>query len=129
MKWLCRNVSGVCIHAWMPIRCSQNVAIIVAGRETTSGAQEWPFVYTQKLIVQGDACADKARDLMGKGCRGREEQGKGIQENCSATCIAVSGFMVMRLVSCLSLANHSNSGSFLMARSSLSQDGFQPEGF
>ena len=39
----------------------------------------------------------------------REGQGKGIQENCSATWPAVSGFMVMRLVSCLSLASHSNS--------------------
>ena len=38
-------------------------------------------------------------------------------------------FMVMGLVSGLSLANHSDSGSFLVARASLSQDGFQREGF
>ena len=62
------------LHAWMPIRCLQNVAIVIAGRETTSRAQEWAFVYTQKLIVQGDACADKARDFMGKGCQGRERR-------------------------------------------------------
>ena len=37
--------------------------------------------------------------------------------------------MVMGLVSGWSLANHSNSGSFLVARASLSQDGCWQEGF
>ena len=36
-----------------------------------------------------------------------------------------SGFMVMGLVSGLSLANHSDSGSFLVASASFNQDGFQ----
>ena len=40
-----------------------------------------------------------------------------------------SGFMVMGLVSRWSLANHSNSGSFLMAHASLGQDGCWREGF
>ena len=40
-----------------------------------------------------------------------------------------SGFMVMGLVSGLSLANHSDSGSFLGAYTLLSQDGCQQEGF
>ena len=53
--------------------------------------------------------ADKARDFIGKGHPGGEQQGKGTQENCSATWLAVSGFMVMGLVSGWSLANHSNS--------------------
>ena len=35
----------------------------------------------------------------------------------------------MRLVSGLTLANHSDSGSFLVAHALLSQDGFQQEGF
>ena len=43
--------------------------------------------------------------------------GKGTQENCS-----VSGFIVMGLVSGWSLANHSNSESFLVVHASLSQD-------
>ena len=47
---------------------------------------------TQKLIVQGDTCAVKARDLMGKGHPGREQLGKGTQENCSAMWLIVSGF-------------------------------------
>ena len=46
--------------------------------------------------------------------------------------LTVSGFMVMALVSRLSLANHSNhsnSGSFLVVHALLSQDGCQREGF
>ena len=43
--------------------------------------------------------------------------------------LAVSGFMVMGLVSRWSLANHSNSESFLVAHVLLSQDGCQREGF
>ena len=39
------------------------------------------------------------------------------------------GFMLKGLVSGWSLANHSNSGSFLVARASLSQDGCWQEGF
>ena len=78
---------------------------------------------TWKLIVRGDTCADKARDFIGKGHPGGEQQGKGTQENCSAVWLAVSGFMVMGLVSGLSLAHHSNSESFLVAHASPSQDG------
>ena len=41
----------------------------------------------------------------------------------------MSGFMVMGLVSGGSLANHSNSESFVVVHASLSQDGCQREGF
>ena len=41
----------------------------------------------------------------------------------------MSGFMVMGLVSGWSLANHSNSESFLVVHTSLSQDGCWREGF
>ena len=51
--------------------------------------------------------------------------GKGIQENRSVTWLAVSGFMVMGLVSRLSLANHSDSESFLEVHALFSQDGRQ----
>ena len=71
----------------------------------------------------------KQKPFFGKGHPGGEQQGKGTQESCSATWLAVSGFMVMGLVSGLPLANHSDSGSFLVVRASLSQDGFQREGF
>ena len=58
--------------------------------------------------------ADKARDFIGRRHLGRQQQGKGTQENSSATWLAVSCFMVMGLVSGLSLANHSDSESFLV---------------
>ena len=54
---------------------------------------------TQKGIVQGDICADKAREFIGKGYPGGEQEGEGTQENCSAAWLAVLGFMVMGLVS------------------------------
>ena len=38
---------------------------------------------TRKWIVGGDTCADKARDFIGKGHPGGEQEGKGTQENCS----------------------------------------------
>ena len=65
-----------------------------------------------------------ARDCIGKGLGG-EQQGKGTQENCSAMWLAVSGFMVMGLVSRLSVANHSDSGSFLVVCAALSQEVFK----
>ena len=60
---------------------------------------------------------------------GGDQQGKGIQENSSVTWLAVLGFMVMGLVSGLSLANHSDSESFLVVHTLFSQDGCQREGF
>ena len=70
-----------------------------------------------------EAHADEARDFIGKGHPGGEKEGEGTQENCSAMWLPVSGFMVIGLVSGLSLASHSDSESFLMAHASLSQDG------
>ena len=61
---------------------------------------------------------------MGKGHLGGEQEGKGTQQNCSAT-----NFMVMGLVSRLSLANHPDSESFLVVHTLFSQDGCQREGF
>ena len=72
---------------------------------------------------------DKAKDFIVKGNLGGGLEGKGIQENCSAIWLTVLGFMVMGLVSGLSLANHSDSWSFLVAHALLSQDGFQQKGF
>ena len=84
---------------------------------------------TRKWIVWGDTCADKSRGFIGKGHPGREQEGKGTQENCSVKWLAVSGFMVMGLVSGLTLANHSDSESFLVVHALFSQDGCQREGF
>ena len=83
---------------------------------------------TQKWIVRGDTCADKARDFIGKGRPGGEQEGQRTQENSSVMWLAVSGFMVMGLVSGLSLASHSDSESFLVVHALFSQDGCQREG-
>ena len=55
--------------------------------------------------------------------------GKGTQEYCSAMWLAVSGFMVMGLVFRLTLANHSDSESFLVVHPFFNQDRCQREGF
>ena len=79
---------------------------------------------TQKLIVQGDPRVDKARNFIGTGHLGGQQGGQGTQENWPAMSLTVLGFMVIGLVSRLSLANHSDSGFFLVAHVSLNQDGF-----
>ena len=43
--------------------------------------------------------------------------------------LTVSGFMMMGFISGLSLANHSDSESFLVMHALFSQDGYQREGF
>ena len=78
-----------------------------------------------KRTVREDTHADIARDFIGKGHLDGEQAGKGMLENCSATWLAVLGFMVMGLLSRLSLTNHSDSESFLVVHALLSQDGCQ----
>ena len=107
---------------------SPNLSCMVSGRPL-AGPESGHLCNTRKLIVQGDTHADKARELIGKGHLGGEQQVKGTQENCSALWLAVLGFTVMGLVSGLSLDSHSDSGSFLVTHTSLSQNGFQREGF
>ena len=63
----------------------------------------------------------KQEILLGKGARLESRRVR--EPRRSVTWLAVSGFMVMGLVSRWSLANHSNSESFLVAHASLSQDG------
>ena len=62
----------------------------------------------------------KQETLLQRGCPGGEQEGKGTQEDCSAMWFEDSGFMVMGLVSGLSLANYSDSESFLVAHALLS---------
>ena len=100
--------------------------IVVFGCKTRRGergSERGLLSNTWKCIVQGHTHVDKARGFIGKGSLGRTKQGKGIQ-NYSATWFTVSGFMVMGLVSGLSLVNHSDSGSFLVAR--ITQPGWIP---
>ena len=81
------------------------------------------------MNCQGDTCAERVRDFIGKSHLGREQEGEGTQVDCSATWLVVSGYIVMGIVSRLSLANHSDSWSFLVVHALLSQDECQQEGF
>ena len=71
----------------------------------------------------------KQETLLGRGTPGGEQEGQGIQEDSSAMWLTVPGFMVMGLVFGLSLANHSDSESFLVVHALFSQDGCQRGGF
>ena len=70
-----------------------------------------------------EICADKARDFNGKSCPGREQEGKGTRKTALPHG-SVLGFMVMGLVSRLSLASHSDPVSFLVVHALFSQRGF-----
>ena len=70
----------------------------------------------------------KQETLLGK-APGWRAGGQGIPGGLLCQWLAVSGFMVMGLVSRLSLANHSDSESFLVVPALFSQDGCQREGF
>ena len=67
--------------------------------------------------------------LLGRVLQGGEQEGKGTQENFSAMWLAVSSVMVIGFISGLSLANHYDSGSFLVVHALLSKDGCQQEGY
>ena len=60
---------------------------------------------------------------------GQRAGAEGTQVDCPATWLAVSGLMVMGLVSRSPLVNHSDSGPFLVAHTLLSQHGRQRGGF
>ena len=67
----------------------------------------------------------KQEIVLGKSAQAESSRVREPKANCSATWLTVSGFMVMGLVSRLSLANHSDSESFLVVHASLSQGGGQ----
>ena len=70
----------------------------------------------------------KQEILLGKGTRGESSRVR--EPGRTALLLGkVSGFMVMGLVSGVSLANHSDSESFLGGHALFSQDGCQREGF
>ena len=72
----------------------------------------------------------KQDTLLERGAQAESSKVRETQENGSAMWFTVSGFMVMGLVSGLTLASHCawpvvDSGSFLGAQATLNQDGFQ----
>ena len=71
-------------------------------------------------MLSEETCVLPKQETIEKELLGGEQQGKGTQENCSAIWLTVSAFMVMGLVSRLSLANHSDSGSLVACTTSQS---------
>ena len=71
----------------------------------------------------------KQKILLGGGCAWVESRRMREPRRTAVTWLAASRFTVMVLISGLSLANHSDSESFLVAHALLSQDGCQQEGF
>ena len=109
-------------ESWAPKSWCFWTVVLLKERGHLTGPETGFLSNTRKWIARGDTCADKARDFIGNGHLGGEQEGKGTQENCSVTWLAVSGFMVMGLVSRLSLANHSDSESFLVVPCSAKMD-------
>ena len=64
----------------------------------------------------------RKQETVRKGCPGREQQDKEIQEKYSAIWLTVLGFMVIGLVSWLFLVIYSDSVSFSVMHASLSHD-------
>ena len=98
----------------------------VAGRWAPSRAQKWALVGNE--LSEETHVLTKQEILLGKGTwvgssRVREPRRTALPQ------LTTSGFMVMGLVSGLSLANHSDSESFLVVHTLFSQDGCQREGF
>ena len=110
---------------WMDLE----IIILLQKGELLPGPKNGLLSNTWKWISRGDTCADKTRYFTGERHVGRKQQGKGNQENSSALWLAVSSVMVMGIVSGLSLANHYDSGSFLLVHALLSREGCQQEGF
>ena len=106
------------------IGTSTSVSILLQEGWRLPGPKSGLLSNTQKWIVQGDMCWP-SKGLYWKGAPWQRAAGWGSPGECFATWLALSGFMVMGLISGLSLANCSDSESFLVAHSLLSQGGCQ----
>ena len=67
--------------------------------DTFQGPREGSCLTLGNELSEETHVLTKAKDFIGKGHLGGEQQGKGTQENCSVTWFAVSSFTVMGLVS------------------------------
>ena len=85
-----------------------------------SGPESGLLSNTWKWMVWEHTHVDKR--LYCEGAPGREQQGKWTREHCSATWLTVLGFMVLGLVSGLSLARCFDLGSFLVAHAEQNQN-------
>ena len=100
------------VQLWWVSVCKTFTVVLLQEEGPLPGPKTGLLSNTQNWIVQGDTCWQSKSFYWEKASgQGREQEGKGTQENCSVTWLAVSGFIVMGLVSRLSLANHSDSES------------------
>ena len=97
-----------------------------SGAAPTNGWEEWqdccrkgdPFqgLKLGSCLTLGNELSEETRvltkqEILLERASGGEQEGKETQENSSVTWLAVSGFMVIGLVSRLSLASHTDSSS------------------
>ena len=113
-------------HDWSDLAAV--AAACVPGKGTTSRAESGLLSNIEMNYPRRPILLTKQEILLGRGTPLESSWVRGNQEDCSATWLTVSGFMVMGLVSRLSLANHSDSESFLEADALLNWDGCQWEG-
>ena len=97
-----RGLGWVLIPAWLPVHPLFATALVLQEGGRLLGSKSGLLSNVLKWIIWESTDYWQAKDCMGKwGSRV-----KGTQEDCSATWLPGSGFMVMRLVSRLSLASH-----------------------
>ena len=91
------------------LRWAQALALCQWGNKSTEGPFQCPWVgscLTPRNESSERHTRWQSKRLYWEGASGQRAAGKGSQEHCSATCLAVSGYMVMGLVSGSSLADH-----------------------
>ena len=93
------------------------------------GSEKGFLSNTWKWMVWGGTHADKSETLLEKGAWAESRRVKEPRRTTLPGGSQSQIFIVMGLVSGLSLANHSDAGSFLVTHASLNQDGFQQGGF
>ena len=111
LSLLCNLTSS----SWFPIICNNKgkrkfpPSHNCCRRGIPSRAWNWALVWhSETNCLRGHMCWQSKRFYWAGRPRG-EQQGKGTQENSSASRLTVLAFMVMALASGLSLANHSDS--------------------
>ena len=115
-----RGSSLLCSHfAWQ----SSEVTVSVAGRGTPFRTQNGSCLTLRNELYEETHVLTKQEILLGKGIHVESSKVREPRRTALPRGWQSRGFMVMGLVSGVSLANHSNSEAFLVMQASLSQDG------
>ena len=94
-----------------PLLATETVSDFILGGSKITADGDFSHEIKRRLLLGRKVITSlesilKSRNFLGKECLGGEQEGKGAQENFSVSWLAVLGFMVMGLVSGLSLASH-----------------------